>query len=142
MHKLVLTLILYFGLVIIRSEQKNQKIEKIKKNNRKNRTVKKNWLKFWKNRQVWFYKPKTKKTEPNRNKKKPSQTGKKPSQTEKPRPKPVWTGCPKKPNWTETCWFELVSVFFLKFQFDYFFLIKTEPNKKWSPLITITPKIP
>jgi hypothetical protein len=42
MQKLVLTLILYFGLVIIRSEQKNQKIEKIKKNNRKNRTVKKN----------------------------------------------------------------------------------------------------
>jgi len=31
MQKLVLTLILYFGLVIIMSEQKNQKIEKIKK---------------------------------------------------------------------------------------------------------------
>jgi len=69
MQKLVLTLILYFGLVIIRGEKKTEKLRKPKKNNRKNRTVKKNRLKFWKNRQVWFYKPKTKKTEPNRNRK-------------------------------------------------------------------------
>jgi len=37
---------------------------------------------------VWFYKPKTEKTEPNRTQTgKPSQTGKKPSQTRKNRAK-------------------------------------------------------
>jgi hypothetical protein len=73
------------------------KPRKPEKNNRKNRTVKKNHLKFWKNRLIRFrfYNPETEKTEPNPNRKKtrkkPSQTGKnqaktepKPSQTEKP----------------------------------------------------------
>ena len=108
--------------------------EKIKNNNKKNRTVKKNQLKFWKNRPVRFgfgfisLKPKKpnqtqtgKKTEPNR--KKTSQI-EKPSKTEKIEPnrvktksnrknqaKPIWTGfCLKKPNRTETGRFEPVSV--------------------------------
>jgi hypothetical protein len=42
--------------------------------------------------------------------------------------------CPKKPNRTETGRFELVSVFFLKKINLVIFLIKTEPNRKWSPL--------
>ena len=69
------------------------------------------------------------KTEPNR---------KKPSQNRENRAKPVWTGfCPEKPNRTETGRFEPVSVFFKKkiIQFGYFFLIKTESNRKWSPLL-------
>jgi len=117
-----------------KSEQKNWKIKKTrKKNNRKNRIVK-NRLKFWKNRPVrfWFYKPETKKTEPNPNKKnkkknrakpkKPSQTRKNRAKTEsnraktepnqKNRAKPVLTSfCPKKQNRTETGLFEPVSVF-------------------------------
>ena len=95
-----------------------------------------------------FYKQKTKKTEPNwtetetdkKPEKNPSQTEpnrKKPSQN---RAKPVWTGfCPKKPNRTETSRFDPVSV---RFRFFFqkknsvwlLFLIKTEPNRKWSPL--------
>ena len=97
---------------------------------------------------VRFYKQKTKKTEPNQNRqktgkknrakpekpKKPSQNRKKPSQS-------VWTGFfPKKPNRTETGRFDPVSVrfrFFSKKKISIwlFFLIKTEPNKKWSPLV-------
>jgi hypothetical protein len=81
---------------------------------------------------IWFYKPKTEKTEPNPNRKKLSQTGKKPSQAGKNRAKPknqakpVWTGfCPKKPNRIETGRFEPVSVrfrfFYKKIQCGYFF---------------------
>ena len=56
----------------------------------------------------------------------------------KNRAKPVRTGfCPKKPNRTETGRLELVSVFFFKkIRFGcFFFYIKTEPNRKWSPLV-------
>jgi len=56
----------------------------------------------------WFYKPETKKTKPNPNRKKTRVKRKKPSQT---------GFCSKKPNRTETGWFESVSVqfqFFLK----------------------------
>jgi hypothetical protein len=62
-------------------EKKTEKLIKSKKNNRKNRIVKKNRLKFKKNRPVWFgfgfisLKPK-----------KPNRTGKKPSQTKKTKP--------------------------------------------------------
>jgi hypothetical protein len=42
----------------IRDKKKIKKlikpIKQKKNTNRKNRTVKKNWLKFWKNRLVWF----------------------------------------------------------------------------------------
>jgi len=112
--------------------------ENRKKIIRKNRTVKKNRLKFWKNRPDRFgfgfisLKPKKsnrtetnqakpKKTEPNRAKTNPNRKNraktepnqKKTSQTGKNRAKPVWTGfCPKKPNWTETSRFEPVSVWF------------------------------
>jgi len=57
--------------------------ENQKKNNRKKQTVKKNRLKFWKNRPVRFYKHETEKTEPNPNRK----NQKKPSQTRKTEPK-------------------------------------------------------
>jgi hypothetical protein len=68
------------SIYIIRGEKKTKKLIKPRKqkNNRKNQTVKKNWLKFWKNRPVrfgfGFITLKLKK--PNR-----TQTGKKPSQT-------------------------------------------------------------
>jgi len=101
--------------------------KKPKKLNRKKKPIKlSNFLKKLAGSvRFWFYKQRTKKTEPNRNRqktgKKPSQTGKnraktektepkprKPSQNRKNRAKPVWTGfCPK----------------------------KTEPNRKWSTLI-------
>jgi hypothetical protein len=63
------------------------KPRKPEKNNRKNRTVKKNHLKFWKNRPIRFrfYNPETKKTEPNPNRKKPEKNRAKP---EKIKPKP------------------------------------------------------
>jgi hypothetical protein len=48
--------------------------------------VKKNRLEFFKNRPVWFYKPKTEKTKLNPNRKKPESNRKKPSQTEKTDP--------------------------------------------------------
>jgi hypothetical protein len=88
--------------------------------------VKKNRLKFCKNRPVRFrfYKPKTEKTEPNPNRKKPEKNRVKPK-------KPIQTGfCPKKPNRTETGRFELVLVFFLNIDLVTFYLIKTEPNQK------------
>ena len=61
-----------------------------------------------------------------------TQTKKNRAKQEKTEPKSSQTGfCPKKPNWTETSRFELVSVFFLKkILFGYFFFIKTEPNRK------------
>jgi hypothetical protein len=68
--------------------------ENQKKNNRKNRTVKKNRLKFWKNRPVRFrfYKSKTEKTEPNPNWKKPKKTepNRKIEKTESNRFEPVF----------------------------------------------------
>jgi hypothetical protein len=60
-----------------------------------------------------FYKPKNKKTKPNR-----TQT-KKTGKNERNRSEPVFIL--KKSNRTETGRFESVSVFFEKFQFNYFF---------------------
>jgi hypothetical protein len=108
---------------ILGVSQKTEKPRKSEKNNWKNRIVKKNQLnrlKFWKNRPVRFYKPKTEKTEPNPNRKKT-----KPNR--KNRVKPVWTGfCPKKLNQIKTDRFEPVLVFFFLNRFGYFFSIKTE----------------
>jgi len=102
--------------VNFRGEQKNQKTKKTEKNNRKNRTVKKNQLKFWKNRPVWFrfYKPETEKT---KSEKKPSQTGK---NRVKIKLKPSQTGFKK---------IGLIT-----------FFIKTEPNRKWSTLVNLSKK--
>jgi len=82
-----------------------------------------------------FYKPETKKTEPNPNKKKPSQTGKtesnrknqaKTRQNWKNQAKPVWTGfCPKKPNWNRPIWTSFILIFFIKIKL----------NRKKSPLV-------
>jgi len=86
------------------------------------------------------------KTEPNRTEtdKKQSQNRKKPSQNRKTRAKPVWTGfCLK--NRTEP---KPVGLTRFRFGFGFFFkkkknsvwlffLIKTELNRKWSPLILI-----
>jgi len=76
--------------------KKTEKPIKLKKNNWKNRTVKKNQLKFWKNRPVWFqfYKPETEK-----NRGKP----KKPSQTEPSRFEPVLSK-KIKPNRNQSVW--------------------------------------
>jgi hypothetical protein len=66
-----------------------------------------------------FYKPKMEKTEPNQQKTEPKL--KKTSQTKKTKPnrfEPVFV----LKNRTETSRCELVSVFFLKFRFRYFFL--------------------
>jgi len=97
-----------------------------------------------------FYKQKTEKTEPEptKNQKKPSQTEpnqknrakpkkpRKPSQNRKNRAKPVWTGfCPKKPNRNRLVW-PGFGFFQKKFGLV-IFLIKTEPNKKYSPLLTL-----
>ena len=79
------------------------KLRELEKNNWKNRTMKKNWLEFWKNYPVRFgfgfislkqKKPNSAQTEKNRaklekndpNKKKLSQTRKKPSQNRKKGP--------------------------------------------------------
>jgi len=67
-------------------------------------------LKIW-NRKNW--------NEPNPNRKKPSQTA-------------LNRFLFKKPNRTKTSWFEPVLVFF---KFNLIFLIKTESNWKWSPMI-------
>jgi len=112
---------------LLEVDKKTEKSIKLKKNNRKNQTVKKNQLKFWKNRPVWFrfYKPETEK-----NRGKP----KKPSQTEKPSQAGLNLFCPKKSNRTETSRFEPVLVFFQKKKSIWLlFLIKTELNRKWSP---------
>ena len=92
----------------------------MKKPNRK-----KNRLKFLKNRPVWFYKPETKKTEPNRTQiKKPSQNRKiEPNQFE-----PVFI----KKNRTEPKPVGLNQFWFF-FNFNLIiFLIKIKPNKKWQ----------
>ena len=73
----------------------------------------------------WFYKSKTEKTEPSQIGKKPSQTEPKRAQTKPNRFEPIFV----LKNLTETSRFEPVLVFFLKFRFGYFFLIKTEPNR-------------
>jgi len=106
----------------LRGEQKTKKL--IKSRKPENKITKKtelwkkpiNRLKFWKNRLVRFgfgfigLKPKN-------------------------RAKLVWIGfCPKKPNQTETGRFEPVSVWFFFKIGLVFFYIKTESNKKWSPL--------
>jgi len=97
--------------------------------------MKKNRLKFWKNRPVWFgfgflsLEPENR-TEPNPNRKKPekkpSQTETKPSQTEKTEPNQKNRAKPEK---TELNRFEPVSVFFKKNSIWLLFLIKTEPNQ-------------
>jgi hypothetical protein len=84
----------------------------------KSRKSKKN---NWKNR-----------TEPNpnrtKNRAKPEKNRAKP----KNRAEPIWTGfCPKKPNRNQSVWTGFG--FFKKIQFDYYFFIKTEPNKKDHP---------
>jgi hypothetical protein len=83
--------------------------------------VKKNRLKFWKNRPVrfQFYKLKT---EPNR------------IQIEKNRAKPVWTGFVLK-NRTETGRFEPVSFFLNKIFGLVIFFYKNRTDPKWSPLV-------
>jgi len=98
----------------------SKKIKKtVKKITEKTEPWKKNRLKFWKNRPVRFgfgfisLKPsQTKKTKPNRF-------------------EPVFFL-----NRTRTGRFEPVSVFLKKFSLV-IFLIKTEPNRKWSPLSKI-----
>ena len=107
--------------------KKTEKPIKLKKNNWKNRTVKKNQLKFWKNRPVWFqfYKPETEK-----NRGKP----KKPSQTEKPNQAGLNLFCPKKSNRTETSRFEPVLVFFQKKKID----LVTFFDKNWTEPKMIT----
>jgi hypothetical protein len=47
--------------------KKTEKPRKSEKKTEKTEPWKKNRLEFWKNRSVWFYKPETKKTEPNPN---------------------------------------------------------------------------
>jgi hypothetical protein len=121
----IMNIISLLWLGVFKKTKKPIKPRKSEKNNRKNRTVKKNRLKFWKNRSVWFFKPGTEKTEPNPN---PTRKNWKKKQSQN-RAKPVWTGfCSKKPNRTETSRFEPVSVFF-KIQFGYFFdKNRTEPK--------------
>ena len=94
-----------------------------------------------------FYKPETEKTEPNPNRKnqkktesnwkktepKSSQT-EKPSQTGKPNPNRFLS---KKKNWNQSVWTGFG--FFKKIRFGYFFFIKTEPNWKWSSLLSMLP---
>jgi len=113
---------LWLEIGVSKKTKKPRKPEK----NRKNWTVKKNRLnrlKFWKNRPVRFYKPKTKKTKLNRTRTEKNRTEPNRTRTEKNRAKPVWTGfCPKKPNGTEIGRFEPVLVFVLKnFDFVTFF---------------------
>ena len=102
-----------------------------KKNNQKNRTMKKNRLQFWKNWSIRFrfYKPETKKTKPNPTRKKPSQTGKKISQN---RFEPVFVLKNQiELNRNQSGFFKKqISVWLL-------FLIKTESNRKWSPLLSV-----
>ena len=86
----------------IRDKKKIKKlikpIKQKKNTNRKNRTVKKNWLKFWKNRLVWFgfgfISLKLKK--PNRTQ--TEKTRKKPNQIKKPSQIGLNRFCLKKPN--------------------------------------------
>jgi hypothetical protein len=104
------------------------------KKNWKNRTVKKNRLKFWKNRPIWFYKPEIKK--PNRTKTEKTRKNRvkpeKPSQTRKTEPsrfEPVFFLKPNRNRsvWTGFGFFKKNSVLLL-------FLIKIEPNRKSSPI--------
>jgi len=127
----------WFWLEVSKKVEKPIKPRKPEKNNRKNRTVKKKLIKpikFWKNRPVRFYKPKTEKTELNPNRKK---TRKK---TEPNRKKLNQTGlnrfCPKKPNRNRSVWTGF-GFFINNFSLVTFFYIKTESNRKWSPLILV-----
>jgi hypothetical protein len=75
---------------------------------------------------VRFFKPGTKKM---------NRTEPKPKKTEKNRAKLVWTGfCSKKPNWNRSVR-NSFNFFKKKFSFVIFF-IKTEPNRRWTPLLT------
>jgi len=78
----------------------SKKTKKLKKSNREKKSIKilkkpTSLVRFW------FYKPKTEKTKPNQTKPKPEKNRAKMSQI-------------KKSNQTETSWFELVSVFYIK----------------------------
>jgi len=125
--------------------KKTKKPRKSEKNNWKNRTIKKNRLKFWKNRPVQFdfgfisLKPKKpNRTQTEKNWAKLAKNRVKP----KNQAKPVWTGfCPKKPNRIETGRFEPVPVRFRFFFIKKFSVVtffdknRTEPNRKWSLLL-------
>jgi hypothetical protein len=113
--------------------KKTEKLRKIRKlerkNNWKNRTVKKNRLNLKKTGRFGF-------GFINLKLKKPYRTEPKPKKTWKNRVKPIWTGFyPKKSNRNRSVWTGFG--FFLNFVWLLFFFIKTEPNKKWSPLIMI-----
>ena len=81
-----------------------------------------------------FYKQKTKKNRTETDKK-PEKNRAKTGKIESNRFEPVFAL--KKPNRTETGRFDPVSVFFSKKKISVwlFFLIKIEPNQKWSPLL-------
>ena len=136
--------------------KKTEKANKPKKNNRKNRIEKKtrlNRLKFWNNRPVRFgfiskkpKKPNRTETEkkPEKNRAKPSQTGKtkpKPEKTEPNRFEPVFAlKNQTELNRNQSVWpgFDSVSVFLKKKHFGlvtFFDKNRTEPNRKWLPLI-------
>ena len=125
-------LLFIFNVLLPRGwEKKTEKPIKLRKpgkNSRKNRTVKKNQLKFLKNRPVRFYKHEIEKTELNPNRKKLSQTGKKLSQN---RVKPVFilkNQTKPKPVGLNRFRFFLkkISVWFF-----FFYKNRTEPNRKW-----------
>jgi len=125
-----------FGFISKKPKKPNRNRQKTRKQTEPNR---KNRAKTEPNRKN---RAKPKKTEPKPEKTEPKP--RKPSQNRKNRAKPVWTGfCPKKtePNRTETGRFDPVSVrfrfFFQKKKISVWllFLIKTEPNRKWSPLV-------
>ena len=64
---------------------------------------------------------------------KPSQTGLNRAKPRQNRAKPVWTGfCPKKPKPVGLTRFQF---FFKKISVWLLFFIKTEPNRKWSPIV-------
>ena len=97
-------------LEVFKKTEKSIKLRKPEKKNQKNRTVKKNRLKFWKNRPVRFsfyfisLKPKKKNRIESKVEKQPSQTEK----TESSRFEPVFV---QKTNWNKTGRFEPVLVF-------------------------------
>jgi len=119
------------------------KKKKPKKPNRKKNRL--NRLYFWKNWPIRFVfgfiskkpkKPNRTEPKPTKNRKKTEKTEPKPEKTEPNRFEPVFA----LKNRTETGRFDPVSVRF-RFFFSkkiisvwFLFLIKTEPNRKWSPL--------
>jgi len=89
------------------------------------------WIKKLKNQENW-----KKIIKPNPNKKNRAKLAKSLTKPKKPsqnRFEPVFVL--KKPNRNRSVWTGFGFLKKIKFQFNYFFLIKTEPNQKWSPLI-------